>query len=563
MATPVVSGRNTRKTTAEFVEQAAEHWPTYDFSEVAYVDAHTKVRVGCPLHGVFFQTPCGLLTKYGCPQCGRERKCKSLSSTQQEFLRKARAVHGNRYGYDSVQYVDCHTPVIIHCTKHGEFRQKPLTHLTGRKCRACGIEERNASLFGSLEDFRQRATETHQGRYTYEESVYRGAHAPLTIHCTVCGTSFRQTPAKHLKGQGCKSCSLRQAGERGRNTQEHVLKQFHASHGNRYDYSQMEYTGSKSKVAIGCPKHGIFWQYPFDHISGHGCPSCVHLYSTPHKEIEALLTEWAVPFQSNVRSVIAPCELDVFVGSQRVAIEFNGTYWHSIGSGDDLSDRNRHLRKFARCSEKNITLLQIDQHEWDNPTIRDVWCSVLKSKLGLLPRLHARQTHFAEISRKDASQFLAENHIQGSSPALRWNFGLHHEGALVSVMSFASHQRHSLNLTRLATRRGVTVVGGARKLFHHALENLPRKPIVTFSNNRYSDGHIYPVLGFVHDGKLPASYQWWYKGRVLNKRLCRHSKLLVLLGTLYDPELTEHENMFRAGARCLYDAGYQRWVCPR
>jgi hypothetical protein len=193
---------------------------------------------------------------------------------------------------------------------------------------------------------------------------------------------------------------------------------------------------------------------------------------------------------------------------------------------------------------------------------KEVWKSLIRSKLGLHERIAARKTRFQAIGADVASAFLAVNHLQGAPPTPRWSFGLFLEEELVAVITFGHHEKTALNLTRMAFRLNTTVVGGARKLFGHAKALLPALPIVTFSDNLYSDGSIYPVLGFTLDTELAPSYQWFFKNKLSNKRLFRHKRLPVVLGDAYCPELTEHQNMYAAGARCLYDAGYQRWVYP-
>jgi hypothetical protein len=130
----------------------------------------------------------------------------------------------------------------------------------------------------------------------------------------------------------------------------------------------------------------------------------------------------------------------------------------------------------------------------------------------------------------------------------------------VGVITFSNHQKTLLNLTRMAFPLGITVVGGAKKLFHNALPLLPNSDIVTFSNNRYSGGGVYSILGFYKDIDLQPSYQWFFRNRVWDKRHFRRSLLPAILGEEFNPGETEHQNMYRSGARCLYDAGYQRWV---
>lgn len=363
----------------------------------------------------------------------------------------------------------------------------------------------------------------------------------------------------HLNGHGCPECGNERNAARLKDSPEDFLRKCRAAHGELYDYSRVAYTDSFTDVEVVCRKHGSFWSRPNDHVKGVGCPSCTTNHSAPHKEIEAYLGTLGIEYVSNTRSIIPPKELDIYVPSHRLAIEFNGMYWHAFGPGDPASEKYRHREKYETCRRAGILLLQIDEHEWMNETTRSVWMSVLASKLGKHRRVAARATEFRPISRHEANRFLSTNHLQGGTPVVRWAFGLFHGDHLVGVITFAMHEKGMINLTRLAFPLGVTVIGGARKLFQNALPHLPEMDIVTFSNNQYSDGSVYGVLGFEKEADLPPSYQWLFRGSVWNKRQMRRRHLARRPDIQFDPSKTEHQNLFAAGARCLYDAGYRRW----
>lgn len=566
---PLVSGvRHRRKTTEEFIADARSVHPDapYDYSQVRYAGAKVKVQIICAHHGPFLQAPNYHLTGCGCPRCGATRRETAKRYSLETFLKKARETHPDaRYDYSLVDYRGSRVPVRIVCPVHGEFEQNPVGHLTGRGCMQCGIQRRNAAISGNQAEFMDAARSTHGDRYSYDKVDYQGFHRPIIIVCPEHG-EFKQKPAKHLAGQGCPACGLVKLSLDQRESPEDFIARCQALHGaDRYDYSNARYVTSQGKVEIICPKpgHGSFWQLASDHVAGHGCPTCVHIYSSPHKEIEAWVAHLNVEYQSNTRSLIAPYELDIFCPSSNLAIEFNGSWWHSQTDDRTPGLKNRHLRKFQLCREKGIRLLQIDEHEWKDPIRQVIWKSILASRLGKQDRIPARKTIFRPISREDATQFLQENHLQGKTPGARWCFGLYHSDLLVGVITFAGHQKRYLNLTRLAFRRDLTVVGGATKLFRNALRMLPDRDVVTFSNNQYSGGDVYRSMGFDHAGDLPPSYQWLYRNRVWNKRLLRHSRLPEVLGSGYNSAETEHQNLYRNGARCLYDAGYQRWVFHR
>jgi hypothetical protein len=374
-----------------------------------------------------------------------------------------------------------------------------------------------------------------------------------------------QIANEHLLGRGCPKCGYVERGNALRLTQDEFLSRAKAVHGDVYDYSETVYHAMAERVTIHCKKHGNFWQTPHNHLGGdhgdgNGCPSCVSHYSKGHQEIDALLKSLGEELENNNRRMIAPYELDTYLPKRRLAIEYNGNFWHSIDREEHPS-KFRHRDKFNRCTEQGIQLLQIDGHEWSNPLTKNVWISIIKSKLGFHDRrIPARKTEFRQLTSMEANVFLASNHLQGAATSSRWCFALFWEGAIVGLMTFSGHQKTRLNMARMAFALNTTVVGGAGKLFCNALRLLPPLDVITFANQRYSNGNVYETLGFKKESVLPPSYQWYFKGRMMDKRQCRHEHLPKLLGASYDPSLTEHENMFRAGARCLYDAGYQRWA---
>ena len=157
-----------RISTEYFINKAREvHGKKYDYSKTNYVDAKTKVCIICHKHGEFWQTPSNHLNGQGCPKCGIESRQKTQSSTKDEFVKKAREVHGGKYDYSKVDYVNNSTKVCIICPKHGEFWQIPSNHLKGQGCPKCGIEARKESRSSTTEEFIKKAREVHGDKYDY------------------------------------------------------------------------------------------------------------------------------------------------------------------------------------------------------------------------------------------------------------------------------------------------------------------------------------------------------------------------------------------------------------
>lgn len=127
-----------KPTTEEFVEKAKKLYPEYDYSMVSYNDTYTKVTIVCPIHGEFRIAPNNLMQGQGCRKCGTKRAQSKNRMTMEKFILKAREVHGWKYDYSKVNYINTETKVCIICPEHGEFWQSPHHHLNGSGCPECG-----------------------------------------------------------------------------------------------------------------------------------------------------------------------------------------------------------------------------------------------------------------------------------------------------------------------------------------------------------------------------------------------------------------------------------------
>ena len=136
-----------RLTQQEFIERATKvHNGKYDYSKVEYVNAQTKVVIICPFHGDFLQRAYDHLEGCGCPICGKKESIKKQTYTKDEFISSAISIHGDRYDYSQVKYINNHTKICIVCKQHGEFLQTPVTHLSGSGCPICGENKRHISV---------------------------------------------------------------------------------------------------------------------------------------------------------------------------------------------------------------------------------------------------------------------------------------------------------------------------------------------------------------------------------------------------------------------------------
>ena len=206
---PACAGRKI-PTNDEFIERCnkVHAGKNYDFSSVKYVNSKTKVTVICrekwrngEEHGPFEIRASHLVSGVGCPKCsGRE-------TTQNEWVLKAKEIHGDKYDYSESKYIASSEKIKIICHKkdengneHGPFYQVASSHLSG-----CGCPKCNGGISMSAEDFIERAKKIHNNRYDYSKVNYKNANTPVEIVCPRHG-SFLQTPYQHTIGRGCLKC---------------------------------------------------------------------------------------------------------------------------------------------------------------------------------------------------------------------------------------------------------------------------------------------------------------------------------------------------------------------
>lgn len=119
----------------------------------------------------------------------------------------------------------------------------------------------------------KKAKEVHENKYDYSEAKYVRWNVPITIICPIHG-EFKQILHNHLIGQGCPKCGKVSAAKKTSLSREEFIVKAKKTHGDKYDYSKVEYVNNRTKVCIVCPEHGEFWQLPENHIYGAGCPFC-------------------------------------------------------------------------------------------------------------------------------------------------------------------------------------------------------------------------------------------------------------------------------------------------
>ena len=245
-------------TTDEFIERAKKiHSDKYIYDNVEYVNTDIKVKIYCiKCEEYFYQTPHEHLNNHGCSNCKKQ--------TKEEFIKKATEFHGDKYDYDEVEYINNYTKVKIYCKRCEEyFLQTPKSHL---KC-DCLICSRRTNL--SIETLIEKSIKIHGDKYVYDDVEYVNNHTKVKIYCKKCEEYFFQSFGKHIdRKQGCPICNSIKFSK------EDFIEKAIKIHGDKYNYDDVDYINTKTKVKIYCTKcEEYFYQTPANHFK-YNCYNC-------------------------------------------------------------------------------------------------------------------------------------------------------------------------------------------------------------------------------------------------------------------------------------------------
>jgi len=311
----------------------------------------------------------------------------------------------------------------------------------------------------------------------------------------------------------------------------------------------------------------------YDHIDGGHLPRCTNCYPLNKGSIcETEIVDFLKSIldvddiHCNRRDIISG-EIDIFIESKQVAIEYDSFYFHSHSH----VGKNYHLDKTKKCEEQNIQLIHIFEDEWINKQ------EIVKSKLQHILKLnvgksvYARDCIIKEISPTVKNEFLEKYHIQGQDKS-KIKLGAFHDDILVAVMTFSENRvalgnsatNGEFELSRFATSINVTGVAG--KLFKHFTRKYDPNIVISYADRRFSwnvDG-VYKKIGFEFEGVTAVNY-WYFKNGYHKKHHRFNFRKSVLRNKLkeFDSDLTEYENMQLNGYDRIFDCGNLKYIWRR
>ncbi len=299
--------------------------------------------------------------------------------TTEEFLNEANEVHGDKFDYSETIYTGCYNKVKIICKQHGSFFTRPDTHLNGLGgCKECAKQQQAVNK-KDVKWFLKRAKEVHGDKYDYSlVKDFTTTHTKFEFICPKHGI-FEQTGYSHLQGYGCKKCADEYQSKVKRKETKSFSQEAKKVHGNKYDYSLVEYINSYTKVKIICPKHGIFEQTPNSHLQGSGCPFCTFKNQT---KIAEILKEKKINFITEYKFIDLKdkyfLKFDYYLPDLNLLVEYDGVqhyvfpnYFHKTYH-DFLVQKHHDWMKRKYAKKHGIKLQRVLYYESIKDKIEEI-----------------------------------------------------------------------------------------------------------------------------------------------------------------------------------------------
>ena len=318
-----------------------------------------------------------------------------------------------------------------------------------------------------------------------------------------------------------------------------------------------EYQGCEKRNLLKCLRCGNKFLHNIMSNKPLFCPFCDKV-SGSHKENEimAYIRSLGITARERDRDVLDGKELDIYIPDKALAIEIDGIYWHSEASG---KDKSYHLNKTKMCEEWGIQLIHIFEDEilYKGRIVK----SRLRAILGKTPyKIAARLCQVREVPSNLYSKFVEKYHIQGAvNTSIR--LGLYYKNRLVAVMGFNKsrfNKKYDYELMRYCTISSFNITGGAGKLLKYFRKHY-QGSIISYADKRWSNGSLYRSLGFTELEDSAPNY-YYVKGNTRESRQKFQKHKLENVLEVFDPELSEQQNMRKNGWSRIWDCGNKVFV---
>lgn len=400
--------------------------------------------------------------------------------------------------------------------------------------------------------------------------VYKNNRDVVEVRCKRCGHVQSSWVTNVVSGHGCQRCGWERS--KAANPSEDLapkLKRMAPDWELAGEYANMRTPALFKHLKCG----KTFYRVPSTVLAKPD--SCRHCHTSQGEAavcdfILDILGEEGRTVVCNGRRTLGGKELDIYVPTRQLAIEYDGLYYHSYEKLKEKEDKlgvsaqAYNEWKTRECEKRGIRLVHVFEDEWLEHQ------DIVEDKLGAIlhapaKRFFARKLRMEPVSRGVADTFYNDNHIQGRTN-VSVSIGLFDGDELVALQSFLPYTRrraeNTWELVRYATKLGTQVVGGFSRCLKWFERNYLPRAVVSFADKRWCDplSNVYESVGFVKDGEVPRTY-WYIQGRKrLHKFGFRKSRFKTKYPKIYSPDKTESQMAKEAGLRHIYDCGKIRYV---
>ena len=296
-------------------------------------------------------------------------------------------------------------------------------------------------------------------------------------------------------------------------------------------------------------------------------PNWERFTSSYEKDIQDFLNKNDIKYKTHIRNITPPNEIDIFIPSKNIAIEFNGNKYHTEWYGGKT--RQYHLNKTKQCKEKGIKLIHIFEDEFVKN--KEIVFNKLSHIIGLqkdFPKIYGRKCVIKQINKDIAKEFLELFHIQGYDPSTI-HYGAFYEDKLIAVMSFLKNDKNKNDweLTRFASNYNYICSGVGGKLFKHFVKEINPDIIKSFADRRWTvdeETNVYCKLNFKFMGYVNPDYKYYNskvdKYKRFHKFGFRKQILLKKYPNVLNENMTETEMVKILGYDKIWDCGLIKYV---
>lgn len=357
----------------------------------------------------------------------------------------------------------------------------------------------------TLEELINEFKEVHGDEYIYDLVNFQKMKQHVNIVCRIHGV-FHQTPQKHLYGQGCPICGNKKKNKDRIIKLEKFFERANKRHNNKYIYHNYNIKSEHDIIDIICPKHGSFPQRIYDHLNGHGCPICGIQLSNAELELCDFIKSIGIKeIIRGERKVISPYEIDIFIPSLKIGIEYNGLKWHSE---EYKEDRLYHLNKLNMCNKNGIELIQIFEDEYIYH--KDTVLNRLKYLLTDEQKCFEGCITVDEIEADNAKEFIELYSIQDFSNSNRY-IGCFKKGELISVMLLVNENDDNWKINQFVSKYSNLTNASFKELLKYFLDKHSTETMTIYADRRWlteKQHNLYSSIGFIESETIEPSFKY-------------------------------------------------------